>query len=203
MRRCAVHESGHTVAQLTNRAGDNDIALVTIIPRTDGTLGFVATVPREGNGITRRSALERIETALAGRAAEELVYGADDVGLGAGGPSTSSDLAVATGIATLLVCQSGLGQDGGLHWTSTPTPAQQRQIDRLLKNAYRATLARLRTHRRLLDHLSEALVREQELDRRQLRAIVDAYESQLAKVRPRVRGGHRSGRSKGLKRRRR
>ena len=186
MRRCAVHESGHAIAQLSNKAGDNDVALVTIIPRTDGTLGFVATVPREGNGMTRRSALERIETALAGRAAEELVYGADNVGLGSGGPSTSSDLAVATGIATLLVCQTGLGQDGGLHWTSTPTAAQLRQINRLLKNSYRATLARLRTHRSLLDQLSEALLREQELDRRQLRAIVSSHEAQLAKARGRT-----------------
>jgi len=186
MRRCAVHESGHAIAQLSNKAGDNDVALVTIIPRTDGTLGFVATVPREGNGMTRRSALERIETALAGRAAEELVYGADNVGLGSGGPSTSSDLAVATGIATLLVCQTGLGQDGGLHWTSTPTAAQLRQINRLLRNSYRATLARLRTHRSLLDQLSEALLREQELDRRQLRAIVSSHEAQLAKARGRT-----------------
>ena len=196
MRRCAVHESGHAIAQLTNKGGDNDVALVTIIPRTDGTLGFVATVPREGNGMTRRSALERIETALAGRAAEELVYGADNVGLGAGGPSTSSDLAVATGIATLLVCQTGLGQDGGLHWTSTPTAAQLRQIDRLLKNSYRATLARLRTHRSLLDQLSEALLREQELDRRQVRAIVSSHEAQLAKARGRAGKARRVAASK-------
>jgi ATP-dependent Zn protease len=152
--------------------------------------------------MTRRSALERIETALAGRAAEELVYGADNVGLGAGGPSTSSDLAVATGIATLLVCQSGLGQDGGLHWTSTPTTAQLRQIDRLLKNSYRATLARLRTHRTLLDQLSEALLLEQELDRRQLRAIVSSHEAQLGKARARARAA-RSTRRVPSKRRRR
>src|SRR5688572_15996097 len=196
MRRCAVHESGHAIAQLTNKGGDNDVALVTIIPRTDGTLGFVATVPREGNGMTRRSALERIETALAGRAAEELVYGADNAGAAAGGPSTSSDLAVATGIATLLVCQTGLGQDGGLHWTSTPTTAQLRQIDRLLKNSYRATLARLRTHRSLLDQLSEALLREQELDRRQLRAIVSSHEAQLAKARGRAGKARRVAASK-------
>ena len=191
-----MHESGHAIAQLSNKAGDNDVALVTIIPRTDGTLGFVATVPREGNGMTRRSALERIETALAGRAAEELVYGADNVGLGAGGPTTSSDLAVATGIATLLVCQTGLGQDGGLHWTSTPTAAQLRQIDRLLKNSYRATLARLRTHRSLLDQLSEALLREQELDRKQLRAIVSSHEAQLAKARGRIGKARRAAATK-------
>jgi AAA+ superfamily predicted ATPase len=203
MRRSAVHESGHAIAQLTNKGGDNDIALVTIIPRTDGTLGFVATVPREGNGMTRRSALERIETALAGRAAEELVYGADNVGLGAGGPSTSSDLAVATRIATLLVCQSGLGQDGGLHWTSTPTPAQLRQIDRLLKNSYRATLARLRIHRSLLDQLSEALVQEQELDRRQVRAILSSHEAQLARAPSRARATQRTRRVPPSSRRRR
>jgi ATP-dependent Zn protease len=203
MRRTAVHEAGHAVVQLTSKGGDNDVALVTIIPRTDGTLGFVAKVPREGNGLTRRTALERIETALAGRAAEELVYGAENVGLGAGGPSTSSDLAVATGIATLLVCQSGLGQDGGLHWTSTPTAIQLRQIDRLLRNSYRATLARLRVHRGLLDELSEALVQEQELDRRRVRVILSSHESRLATSRARARPAHASRRAGAAKRRRR
>ena len=201
MRRTAVHESGHAIAQLTNSAGDNEVTLVTIIPRTDGSLGFVATVPREGTGLTRKAALERIETVLAGRAAEELVYGAENVGLGAGGPSTSSDLAVATGIATLLVCQSGLGHDGGLHWTSTPTAAQLRQIDRLLKGSYRSALARLRTHRSLLDRLAEALVQEQELDRRQLRALLNSHEAGSAA--PRKRPPPRPVRRRNPKQRRR
>jgi ATP-dependent Zn protease len=108
---------------------------------------------------------------------------------------------VATGIATLLVCQSGLGHDGGLHWTSTPTAAQLRQIDRLLKGSYRSALARLRTHRSLLDRLAEALVQEQELDRRQVRALLNSHEAGSAA--PRKRPQPRPVRRRDPKQRRR
>ena len=52
----------------------------------DGSLGFVAAVPNERHVSTRRTMLEELETVLAGRAAEEIVYGADEIGGGAGGP---------------------------------------------------------------------------------------------------------------------
>src|SRR5262249_22041164 len=122
MRRVAVHEAGHTLARLLSASKGEDITFVTIIPRLDGSLGFVATVPVEGQVMTRRRVLERIETCLAGRAAEEVIYGSDDVGLGAGGADSTSDLAVATRIAITLVCQSGLGDEGSLQWTERPTP---------------------------------------------------------------------------------
>jgi AAA+ superfamily predicted ATPase len=79
MRRVAVHEAGHTVARLVSSTQGDDLTFVTIIPRMDGSLGFVATVPRDGHVETRRTMLERLETVLAGRAAEEVIYGAEDV----------------------------------------------------------------------------------------------------------------------------
>ena len=112
MRRVAVHEAGHTVARLISSTRGDDLAFATIVPRLDGSLGFVASVPSDTRVMTRRTMLEYLQTVLAGRAAEEIVFGADDVGAGAGGSSTSSDLAVATRFATLVVCQSGLGRTG-------------------------------------------------------------------------------------------
>jgi AAA+ superfamily predicted ATPase len=172
MRRVAVHEAGHTLARLLSASKGEDITFVTIIPRLDGTLGFVASVPLEGQVMTRRRVLERIETCLAGRAAEEVVYGSDDVGLGAGGSDASSDLAVATRIATMLICQSGLGDEGSLHWTESPTAAQERQIDGLLQKAYAGIVARLQSNRALFDRIVDTLVTKQELSGAELRTML-------------------------------
>jgi AAA+ superfamily predicted ATPase len=176
MRRVAVHEAGHAVARLTSSTRGDDITFVTIIPRMHGSLGFVARVPPNALVLTRRTLLEEIETGLAGRAAEELVFGAEDVGAGAGGPSRDSDLAVATRTAALVVCQAGLGDDGALRWTERPTPAQEKQIDALLAKAYSSIIARLEAQRALLDRIVDALVETQELsgtEVRQLRADTD------------------------------
>ena len=92
MHRVAVHEAGHAVAQLLSSNEGGNLVFATIIPRMDGTLGFVASVPADTEVFTRRTMLERLGTILAGRAAEEIVFGADDIGAGAGGPDQSSDL---------------------------------------------------------------------------------------------------------------
>ena len=171
MHRVAVHEGGHTVARLISSTRGDDLAFATIIPRLDGSLGFVASVPSNTRVMTRRTMLEYLQTVLAGRAAEEIVFGADDVGAGAGGPSDSSDLAVATRFATLVVCQSGLGEDGSLLWTTKPTPAQEQQIEGLLRNGYRNILTRLRDNRELFDLVVSALVERQELSGNELREL--------------------------------
>lgn len=179
MRRVAVHEAGHTTSRLLGARKGAELSFVTIVPRLDGSLGFVASLPREGSSATRREMLEEMETILAGRAAEEIVYGAADVGLGAGGSSESSDLAVATSLATMLVCQSGLGANKALHWTRTPTLVQEKQIDQLLRSSYKSVVGRLRANRALLDSVAQMLIDKQEIGGAELRALT---QSQVAEA---------------------
>ena len=170
MRRVAVHETGHALSALCSTTGAPELTFVTIIPRMDGSLGFTASVPPDGAVLTRTQVLERLRTILAGRAAEEVVYGKDDISLSSGG-ATSSDLAVATRTATGVVCTAGFGTDGSLHWTTQPTAAQAKQVDALLRSAYRAAVALLRRHRAALDRIADALVESQELDGDAVRAL--------------------------------
>jgi ATP-dependent Zn protease len=133
--------------------------------------------------MTRTEVLERLRTILAGRAAEHVIYGRDDISLASGGGPTS-DLAVATRVATSVVCSSGFGADGNLHWTSAPTAAQEKQIDALLRSCYRDAVTFLRARRNVLELLAAALVERQELDGATVRS--------LAAMSPRKRPATRS-----------
>jgi SpoVK/Ycf46/Vps4 family AAA+-type ATPase len=175
MRRVAVHEAGHTVARLISSTRGQDLAFASIAPRLDGSLGFTAAMPANTRVATRRNLLEELEMVLAGRAAEEVVFGADDVGAGAGGPSCDSDLAVATRLATLIVCQSGLSGDGLLRWTAQPNFGQEDKLDELLREAYRSIRGRLQERRALLDHITAALEEKQELSGNELRRLAQSF----------------------------
>lgn len=177
MHRVAVHEAGHAVARLTSSTRGADLTYASIIPRLDGTLGFTASVPTNTRVLTRTTMIERLETLLGGRAAEEVVFGADDIGAGAGGPDTGSDLSVATRFATLIVCQSGLGEDGLLRWTTEPTGDQLAKIDAVMTEAYRSIRTRLQTQRPLLDRVAAALQQRQELSGRELRELATSTDS--------------------------
>ncbi len=170
MRRVAVHETGHALSALCSTTGAPELTFVTIIPRMDGSLGFTASVPPEGAVMSRTQVLERLRTILAGRAAEEVVYGKRDISLSSGG-GPASDLSVATRTATSVVCTAGFGTDGSLHWTTTPTAAQARQVDALLRAAYRAAVELLRQQRPALDRIVDALIESQELDGDAVRAL--------------------------------
>lgn len=172
LHRVAVHEAGHAAMRLLSETKGKDIAFVSIVPRANGSLGFVASVPSEQRVMTRRDLVALLEVILAGRAAEEVVFGLEEVSTGAGGESRTSDLAVATTIATSVVCQSGLGGVGGLRWTLEPSSAQLAQIEALLTESYGGAVSALEAHRPLLDGVAAILEEEQEVTGEALRGLL-------------------------------
>lgn len=167
LRRVAVHEAGHALASFLSGTQGEDLTFLSIIPRSNGTLGFVATMPSERVLFTRREYLERLEVMLAGRAAEEIVFGEDGVTGGA-----RQDLETATQAALLMTTQYGLGPDRRLSWSDTPSPHQYDAAERILTEVYAAVMGKLRTNRDTLEALSEMLQDQQEITGEEARALL-------------------------------
>jgi ATP-dependent Zn protease len=189
MRRVAVHEAGHALVALTGLEHARDLPMLTIIPRADGSLGFLARAPSEQDCLTRAEMEESIRVTLGGRAAEELVFGRDNVSGGAGG-NAASDLAQATQAILRLLTEFGYSRAGGLLWidwhgtASTPevTADAIRNLpmgEGILHEArataarlYKETCERLESNRAALDRVVAALINKQELAAPELRALV-------------------------------
>ncbi len=103
----AFHESGHAlVAIYTPQA--IPLHKATIIPR-GSALGLVSQVPdKDEHSVTKQALLARMDVAMGGRVAEELIFGADSVTTGA-----SSDFTQATRIARAIVTQYGMSDKLG------------------------------------------------------------------------------------------
>ena len=97
----AVHEAGHTLVHVA--IGNGQITLISI--ETHGG-GMVQIMPQPDELETEVRMMAVISVWLAGRAAEELIFGNPTAG-SAG--SAQSDLATATDIATLLETTLGFG----------------------------------------------------------------------------------------------
>ena len=109
MRRVAVHEAGHALWNLTSTLINRPIAMDSITPRADGSLGFVAPQRDDTLLMTRARLEEEIRIILAGRAAEDVVFGPDGIGTGAGGPA-GSDLEVASRLVRRRLTQVGFSE---------------------------------------------------------------------------------------------
>lgn len=172
LRRVAVHEAGHALASCLTRTGGDEIAYVSIVPRADGSLGFVARAPSERRLLTAAEYREQMEIMLGGRAAEEIVFGPDGVTGGAGGGSESSDLARASSLALHMIAQAGLGPDGGLFWSPSPHVQDVQEAERLLGETYASVKGKLAQRRDVLEKLAALLMERQELVGEEVRGLV-------------------------------
>ena len=102
----AHHEMGHALVAMSI-PGTDPVHKVSIIPRGIGGLGYTIQRPLEDRFLMRRSELEnKMTVLLAGRAAEELVFG--EISTGA-----ADDLAKATEIAQSMVKRYGMERSLG------------------------------------------------------------------------------------------
>ncbi len=174
MRRTAVHESGHALIQLTGPTKGANIAFVSVTPRADGTLGFVFTAPDERHVVTKDELFEDLRLLLGGRAAEEVIFGAENVSSGAGGPSHSSDLAQATRLLTAMLTQYGFSKKRGLLWSEFEDSKVevQQEVRETLDTLYRETVRRIAKNKRLLNRMVTILLERQEITGEELRSML-------------------------------
>ena len=143
----AYHEAGHAITAL-NCPNSDPIHKATIIPR-GRALGLVMRLPENDRfSITRAKLKDDLIVAFGGRAAEELIFGYEQVTTGA-----SSDIEQATSMARSMVTKWGLsdkvgaidyGEDDGSRFYAANKPYSQetgRIIDEEVKRIISEGLA--------------------------------------------------------------
>ncbi|MCI9392238.1 MAG: ATP-dependent zinc metalloprotease FtsH, partial [Oscillospiraceae bacterium] len=97
----AYHEVGHALAAAKQKKAQ-PVTKITIVPHTEGTLGYTLHLPEEEKFLmSRDDILTEIRTLLAGRCAEELVFDTQTSG-------AANDIERATELARNLVARFGM-----------------------------------------------------------------------------------------------
>lgn len=104
----ACHEAGHAITLLCSKT--MGLGMVSIVPRESGAMGVTMPADEEERYImTKERALEEVRVSLAGRAAEEIVFGKDMVSSGA-----SNDFDQANAIVNKMITEWGMSEEFGL-----------------------------------------------------------------------------------------
>ena len=173
----AYHEAGHTLVTIFT---ENTVPLhkVTIVSK-GVTGGHTAFLPeRDSMHWTKAQMLAKMDIAMGGRAAEEIILGKDKVTGGA-----SSDLQGATNIAKLYVKKLGMSEKFGLRvvgdqqeemeMSESTKNLMDTEVTRLLNDSYKNATNVLRAHRKELDLLADALLKYETLDADDVKAIIE------------------------------
>lgn len=157
----AYHEAGHALATKL-LLPDNTVSKVTIIPSTKGYGGFSMSIPEDRLYKTKTHILSDIKVLLAGRAAEELVFGLDYITTGA-----SNDITKASQLIKDFVVKYGMHEDYGLF--NMESVEMQLDSDILKKcrtevNRYYLEVKKLlESNKELLHSISDALIYKETL----------------------------------------
>ena len=153
----AYHEAGHAIMGIINGLR---VGKVTIVPRGSAG-GFTQFITDEGSDMpTRAAMMARLEVAMGGRAAEEVVYGKSMVTTGAQG-----DIQQATQIAYQMVETFGFSQEVGMMAVSPDSSEAQKamvdeDVQNLLNGVYYRVVDELWSFRQALDDIKDLLVSE-------------------------------------------
>ncbi|MCL5023718.1 MAG: ATP-dependent zinc metalloprotease FtsH [Nitrospirae bacterium] len=189
-RITAFHEAGHTLVawKLPNT---DPIYKVSILPR-GMAMGVTQLLPEEDRHYYPKTYLiSRLSVALGGRVAEKLVF--NDVSSGA-----QNDLKEATSLAEKMVAQWGMSEKVGplnlgrgeehpflgrelaqpKRYSEEMAWLMDQEIRKLITDAESKAEDILRTDRKILDALAEALIREETLGKAEIEKIITESESQ-------------------------
>jgi cell division protease FtsH len=187
-RLIAYHEVGHAIVGTLLKDHD-PVQKVTLIPRGQAQ-GLTWFTPNEEQGLTTKAQLmARIAGAMGGRAAEEEVFGYDEVTTGAGG-----DLQQVTDMARQMVTRFGMsdlgplsleGQGGEVflgggfmnraEYSEESASRIDAQIKMIAEHGHQMARQMIRDNREVIDRLVDLLIDKETIDGEEFRQIVAEY----------------------------
>ncbi|MDR2167607.1 MAG: ATP-dependent metallopeptidase FtsH/Yme1/Tma family protein [Clostridiales bacterium] len=165
-RITAYHEGGHALATKLLLPA-NSVAKITIIPSTKGAGGFCLNLPPDKMYYTKSELQNQAMTLLAGRAAEEIVFGAENITTGA-----SNDIQRVNALIRDFVTKYGMSNTLGL--AITEGEEADAECRRQIAELYAKTRELLASHRCTLDGIAAALLERESLNEDELDALIAA-----------------------------
>ncbi|WP_419742131.1 ATP-dependent metallopeptidase FtsH/Yme1/Tma family protein [Paraclostridium dentum] len=166
-RIVSYHEAGH--ALVSDTLGINPIQKISIIPRGQA-LGYVLQLPDEDRYIyTKDELLGKIKILLAGKAAEEIIFGHKSTG-------AKDDLKKVTDIATQMVCDYGMSNLGAMTIDQNQKSFLSKQIQEettnIIDSCYKETLNLLNSSLNDLHLVSQHLFDKETMTHEELKNII-------------------------------
>lgn len=157
----AYHEAGHALVTRLLQP-DHYISKVTIIPSVRGAGGFNLSIPGDTMFQTQKQIKSNIRTLLAGRAAEELIFGKEEITTGA-----SNDIQKASSMLVDYINKYGMDQDMGLFSTAVLLDGYDSELVNKCRNQmnslYDETRRLLEANLELLENITAELLEKESL----------------------------------------
>lgn len=164
----AYHEAGHALMSSIYLKND-ELSKVTIIPTTKGAGGYTLSIPEDRMYHTKEYLNNKVMVLLSGRAAEEIVFGNDNITTGA-----SNDLKIASGIIWDMASKYGMSESLGLFTLDNAGSAPDliNECKNILDSLYKSVKITMDNNMDKLIYLSNKLIEKETLQKDEIYEIL-------------------------------
>lgn len=171
-RLTAYHEAGHAIiAKLLAKVS---VPRITIIPTTHGAGGYTLIDSGESAYKSKQDILNEIAIALGGRAAEEIIFGADNVTTGA-----SADIKRVTDLSIKMITTYGMSNEFGMLALNENSGANKEilhEAKKIVDSIYEKTLNCLRDNYEIFESLALKLLDKETILELEFDSIIKGSE---------------------------
>jgi len=170
----AYHEAGHALATAL-LLPEHYISKVTIIPSVRGAGGFNLSIPKDTMFTSRRQLNANIQVLLAGRAAEELIFGQAGVTTGA-----SNDIQKASRLIVDYINKFGMDNELGLFSTEAISDIKDNELiikcRSHMNQLYADTVKLIKENIALLESITDELLEKESLNGDDIKRIINFHD---------------------------
>lgn len=185
----AYHEVGHALVAARQK-GTEPVSKITIVPHTQGALGYTMQTPEEEKYLEDKDELlADMRTLLGGRAAEWTVFHTMTTG-------ASNDIERATDLARKMITMYGMSDrfgvmglatmqnrylDGtaGMNCAEATSALVDEEVRGLMNNAYQEAIRILEENRDMLDKVAAYLLEKETITGQEMMAILEGRDPAL------------------------
>lgn len=167
------HEAGHAFVS-KYLMPDNKVVRVSVIPTSKGAGGYTLSTPSGDEVITKRRIKNQLSVLMAGRVAEEIFFGRDNITIGA-----QNDIEKATSLAVDYIAKYGMDDDSAFvnmgvlaEKLNISLVSVEKSVKKLAAEIYDEVVNIIESNKEKVEEIANLLIEKEVINEEELNEIV-------------------------------
>lgn len=167
------HEAGHAFVS-KYLMPDNKVMRVSVIPTSKGAGGYTLSTPSSDTIVTKKRIKDQLAVLMAGRVAEEVFFGRDNITIGA-----QNDIEKATSLAVDYVAKYGMDDDSAfinlnvlLEKLGVPPTSVEQTVKGLASEVYEQVLQIINNNKQKVENIANHLMEKEIILEEELNSLL-------------------------------
>lgn len=167
------HEAGHAFVS-KYLMPDNKVIRVSVIPTSKGAGGYTLSTPNSSEVITKKRIKIQLAVLMAGRAAEEIFFGKDNITIGA-----QNDIEKATSLAVDYIAKYGMDDDSAFvnlgilsEMLNIPLSSAEKSVKNLAVEIYEEVIQIINNNKEKVEKIAKLLIEKEIINEEELDKLI-------------------------------